>query len=366
MSSGRDSPPTPRPLPTPPTMDEINSILNRATGLTTIKVKKPDGAYGIVTERLPQTEEETQISKKLGEVLKKSFLQIESLIDTDPGSLADYAPFINTLNNVSQERANDMSVLTNIPNFKEFSEQFERRGSEILEKEFAKRRNEQDAFLANRGLNQSSQGIAMRNSLASEKAEAMMRNKETASARAYDERAKFLQDSSNVYQARELERVGRLQNSEAIANLQNKEIQEQNANRQRQLQNQGDLFNTVDTYLYRDKKDSQIFGANAEQQMLGNNNQTNTNRLQRYQVESGNILAENAQDLERFKARDVSPGFGQMAMGLVGQVAGGTLGSMGSSFGSTLGKGLGNNVLKNWGNQVKQESGGGQWQKVML
>lgn len=364
MSSGSDEAPTPRDLPSPPTMDEINSILNKATGIHSIKVKKPDGTYEAVTERLPQTKEEKELTQKFGEVLQKSFSQIQRLIDTDPGTLANYTPFIKTLNNVSKERANDMSILTNIPNFKEFSEQFEKRGAEILEKEFKKRGNEQDAFLANRGLNQSSQSIAMRNSLASERAEAMMRNKETASSRAYDERSKFLQDSTNVYQAHEMERMGRLQNQEVMANLENKAIQEQNANRQLQLQNQYGLYSTADGRLYRDQKDSQNYATNSENNILSSNNQANANRLQGYGIESGNIIAQNQHDLERYKARDVSPDFGQMALGLVGQVGGATLGGMGGQFGSTLGKGMGEKFLKNWGNQGKQSSGG-QWQKVM-
>ena len=96
MSSGSDEAPTPRDLPSPPTMDEINSILNKATGIHSIKVKKPDGTYEAVTERLPQTNEEKELTQKFGEVLQKSFSQIQRLIDTDPGTLANYTPFIET------------------------------------------------------------------------------------------------------------------------------------------------------------------------------------------------------------------------------------------------------------------------------
>jgi hypothetical protein len=333
---GGDEAPPARDLPPPPTMDEINSFLNKVTGIQSVKVKKPDGSFEIVTEKMPQTDDEKKIASHLGSVMKKSFESINQLIDTDPGKTVDYSPFIKILANVSNERSSDMSALTNIPNFTEYADQFEKRGAEVLEREFRARGNEQEAMLASRGLGKSSESIAMRNSLFGQRAESLAKNKESASLRAYEERNKFLEDSANVYKTKELERRGRLENAEATANLENKSISDETANRQRKLQNQSGLFDLTDKIAYRQKKDDATYASVGEQNLLNASNQTNNNRLQRYGIESGNILHQNQQDLERFATRDQSPGFGQMALGALGTLGGQALAPVTAGFGQHI------------------------------
>lgn len=334
MSSDDGDTPQMRPLPQMPTMAELMDVFDHITGVETIKVKGANGKEQLVTKRIQRSLEEQEKFTMLGKTIKRSFQALRKMSNYNPLAVVDYAPFLNVINTVNQNRKNDMEQLSNLSDFDSYVKKFKETGNTIIQNEFQKAENENNAYLADSGYSNSSAAIAMRNSLVSEKAKALAQN--DLSGNLYGEQLKAADQTNrrNEFEFRELGRQGLLQSAEYEHQLKNQQFNQRNAERQQYLQNQTNLWGLADSVVDRDQRYAMASQLGALSNQI--TQQTNANKINAYSAEAGAINTANQIDQQAYVNR--GPSFGEAVLGLgmtgLGAYGGSYLGAMGNAMGN--------------------------------
>ena len=117
MCFGNDDPPPPPYIPPPPPPQEILDVIDEVTGTQTITVTGSDGKKRRMIQKLPRTQEEEALNQEAGRLMDKAIGEMKRLYDYDPSQLVHYAPFVDVINSLNQERSEDMAEFTKFPYF---------------------------------------------------------------------------------------------------------------------------------------------------------------------------------------------------------------------------------------------------------
>lgn len=242
MSFGSKKAPQAPYYPPVPPKEELMDVIDHISGTQAITVVGADGKKKRVVERLPRTAEEQRLYDEAGALMNRAIGEIQRLSAYDPTAIVDFAPFVDVMNVLNTERQADIQELSKLPDFNTFVKDFKAMGNTIIQEEFKKAEGENNAYLANRGYTDSSAAIAMRNSLAGEKARALQQ--QDVSGNMYGEQLKSadLANRMNTFQFREQARAGQLQKAQAEHQLKLSQYEQAETKRQQALQNQYGLF----------------------------------------------------------------------------------------------------------------------------
>ena len=336
---GNDSPPSAPYYPPVPPKEELLDVIDEVTGTQAITVVGADGKKKRVVSRLPRSEAEQKLYDDAGELMNKAIVEIKKLSDHDPAAVVDFAPFVDVMNSLNAERQADIAELSKLPDFNQYVDDFKAMGNTIIQDEFKKAENENNAYLANRGYADSSAAIAMRNSLVSEKAKALQQQDVNGNLYGEQLKAADLANRMNTYGFREQGRMGQLQNAQAEHQLKLGQYDQSNAMRQQALQNQYGLFSTG----------AKIQGDDANKAMatrapeLANTifQQSNMDSLNRHNAQIGQINSQYQNQLASYNSQ--RPSFGDTVLQLGGMGVGAYFGGpMGAMMGGQAGKTAGN------------------------
>ena len=339
MSFGSKKPPAVPYYPPVPPKEEVLDVIDTITGTQSITVVGADGKKNRMVSRLPRSQVEQKLYDDAGELMDKAIVEIKRLSNYDPAAVVDFAPFVDVMNNLNTERQADIAQLSKLPDFNQYVDDFKAMGNTIIQDEFKKAENENNAYLANRGYADSSAAIGMRNSLVGEKAKALQQ--QDVNGNLYGEQLKSadLANRMNTYGFREQGRMGQLQTAQAEHQLKLGQYDQSNAMRQQALQNQYDLFSTG----------AKIRGDDASKAMatrapdLANTifQQSNMDSLNRHNAQISQINSQYQNQLARYNNQ--GPSFGDTMLQLGGMGAGAAFGGpMGAMMGAQAGKTAGN------------------------
>jgi hypothetical protein len=244
MSFGGDDTPSAPSYPPVPPKEELMDVIDYISGVQAITVIGPDGKKKRAIERLPFTPEQQRLHDEAGDLMDKAIVEMKKLNTYNPAEVVDFAPFINVMNSLNQESLNDIAELSKLPDFNQYVSDFKAMGNEIIQQEFKKAEAENMAYLANRGYADSSAEIAMRQGLATEKANALRQN--DINSNVYGQQLKAMDQANrrNEFSFREEGRLGQLQRAQMEHQLKVDQFNQMNTQRQQALQNQYGLFST--------------------------------------------------------------------------------------------------------------------------
>jgi|GEM_PF-2397956 len=349
MCFGSDAPESPQ-LAKPPAPQEMLDVMDELTGTKTVTATDPvTGKKVRLIQQLPRSKEEQALYDEAGVLMDKAIGEMKRLYDYDPSQIVNYAPFVNTLNALNQERTEDMAKLTQIPDFTRYVDEFKGMQKTILDEEFARRGNELQEGLNRKGYGNSTGSAEMKAALAKEQSMANQKSNVDALTYAQQLEAQDLARRTQEYGLREATREGRLASARAEYGLQKEYAQSLENQRDKALQHQANLFQTG----------ANIRGADTNKKMstmapnlaLAEFTAKNNNALNYYNADVNRIKSQYDMDLAEHNSQP--PSFGQMALGLgttLGSaylMGGGGLGGFGSSFFGGATGGAAANLLSN-------------------
>ena len=313
---GNDSPPPAPYYPPVPPPEELMDVIDHVTNTQTITVVGADGKKKRVIERLPRTPEEQALYDQAGELMTRAITEIQRLNAYDPGALVDFAPFVQVMNDLGQERRQDMEELTRLPDFNQTVQDFKDMNRRVLEEEFTRQANEGREYLNRRGYGDSTAAIEMRNTLGKNKAQALEESQVRGDMYGEQLKAADLGNRQAAYALREQGRKDQLERAHLEHQLKLDQKAQLDAARQQALQNQMGLFNVG----------AGIRGEDANRAMatrapdLANTifQQSNADRLNRYQAEISRINAQYQSQMASFQS--TPPSFGDTLLNLGGRL----------------------------------------------
>jgi hypothetical protein len=313
---GNESPPPAPSYPPVPPPEELMDVIDQVTNTQTITVVGADGKKKRVIERLPRTPEEQALYDQAGLLMTRALTEIQRLNAYDPGALVDFAPFVQVMNDLGQERTKDMEELTRLPDFNQTVQAFKDMNRRILEEEFTRQVNEGREYLNRRGYGDSTAAIEMRNTLGKNKAQALEESQLRGDLYGQQLKAADLSNRQAAYALREQVRMGQLQRAQMEHQLKLDQKAQLDAARQQALQNQRDLFNTGAGIRGEDTNKAMATRAPD----LANTifQQSNMDTLNRYNAQLNQINAQYQNQMASFQS--TPPSFGDTLLSLGGRV----------------------------------------------
>jgi hypothetical protein len=336
MCFGNDDPPPAPYIPPPPPPQEILDVIDEVTGTQTITVVGADGKKRRMIQRLPRTPEEESLYQEAGRLMDKAIGEMKRLYDYDPSQLVHYAPFVETLNALNQERSEDMAALTKFPDFNGYVEEFKGMQKSIIDEEYRRESNRLEESLAHKGLSDSTTGREERNLLT--RNSVLARQRAAAEAQMYGEQLKGadLANRANAFGLRETARQGRLSAAATEYDLQKDYAAQLGQQRNKALTHQARLYDVASGI--RGADNSKAMATMAPNMALAEFGASNNNALNYYNADVGRITKQYGMELDAHKAQ--GPGFGQTLLHLGGMAGMAMLGAPSSS------------VLGGWGTKL--------------
>ena len=327
---GDDDPPPAPYIPPVPPPQEMLDVIDEVTGTQTITVTGADGKKRRMIQRLPRTAEEEALYQEAGQLMERSIAEMRRLYDDDPRQLVPYAPFVETVNALNQERSQDMAELTQFPDFNGYVQEFKDMQKSIIDEEYGSASNALEENLAHKGLADSTVGREERNLLT--RNAAMARQRASAEAQMMGEQIKGadLANRTNAFNLREATRQGRLSAAATEYDLQKDYAQQQMTQRDRALAHQSHLY-TIAAGI-RGADNNRAMGTMAPQMALAEFNATNNNALNYYNADVNRITRQYGMEMDAHRSR--APGFGQNLLHLGGM---GGMAMLGAPSNSILG-----------------------------
>lgn len=314
---GDNDPPSVPYIPPPPPPQEILDVIDEVTGTQTITVVGSDGKKRRMIQRLPRTSEEEALYQEAGRLMEKAISEMKKLYNYDPQQLVHYAPFVETLNVLNQERSEDMATLTKFPDFNGYVSEFKEMQKSIIDEEYKRASNTLEEDLAHKGLTDSSTGREERNLLT--RNAAIARQRAAAEAQLYGEELKSadLANRANAFNLRETARQGRLSAAATEYELQKDYAAQLEKQRDRALTHQARLYDVAAGIRRADN--NKAMATMAPNMALAEFNATNNNALNYYNADVNRITRQYGMELDAHKAK--GPGFGQNLLHLGGMGA---------------------------------------------
>ena len=339
MCFGNDDPPPVPYIPPVPPPQEMLDVIDEVTGTQTITVLGANGKKQRLIQKLPRTQEEEEFFKMIGDITNSAIKNIKELSASDPGQLVDFAPFVETLNLLNEERSQDMAELTKFPDFNAYVSEFKDMQKLIIDEEYTRASTMLEERLAHTGRSQGTTAREERNLLTRHAAEA--RQKANVDAQLYGEQLKSadITNRTNAYHLREATRQGRLSVASGDYELK-KDFAAQLERRRANLL--GEQYGLLHTTTGIQKADTnKALSTMAPNMALGEFAATNNNALNYYNAGVDRLTKQHRMEMDAHNAR--GPGFGQSLLQLGGMGIGAYLGGpMGAMVGGSAGKVAGN------------------------
>lgn len=159
----KKAPPAPV-IPAAPKVPEFESFINRITGTEVRKVRRTDGSQSTEVVRIRTPQEEAFFTGVQNE-FRNAVDGIKDAYAMAPEALPDFAPFMNALGRVNQERIKDLAKVAGLPQVEEDVKRFRDISNQYLNERAGQESEALENMLAQRGLSQSSEGDKMRRDL---------------------------------------------------------------------------------------------------------------------------------------------------------------------------------------------------------
>ena len=230
-------------LPSPPQMEETMDVIDKIAGVQSIVRTGSNGKKERVIERLPRSREDEALYNEAGNIMSNALRNIQNLHAVDPNAALNYAPFINTINALNEQRGHDMARLVNVPNFAQFAQDFKNSEQASIREQYREMRNARQNELV--GLGYGIDSTAWANSSAAIDAE------EAKALRGIDVRAQMagqeygkgeLQNRLLAYGLGEEARGAQRQSAIDELNARQQQLAERELRRQHSIAEQGNLY----------------------------------------------------------------------------------------------------------------------------
>lgn len=230
-------------MPAAPKPEDVMDVVDTINGTQSITRVGANGKKQRVIERLPRTAQEEAIYREAGNIMTNTLRNIQNLYNVDPNAAMNYAPFVNTIQGLQQERSADVARLINMPDFAQFAQDFKTTEQANIREQFGEARNQTQSQLA--GMGYGTDSTAWQN------AQAAINAEESKASRGLDVRSKLagqeyaqneLQNRIMGYTMGEHGRQDRQQSAATELGIQREQLNEREANRQRRVAEQAGLL----------------------------------------------------------------------------------------------------------------------------
>lgn len=341
---GRSSSPPPAPqIAPPPPPKEMNDFMDNIARVKFVSAVDPTtGKKILVKDEMPRRPEDQRLYDAAHTIINNAVSEFQRLYTYDPSSIVSRAPFINTLNEINQERGAEMQRLMNIPDFTRYVDEFKTLQKTILDDEFTRSSDELEAGLARRGYSDSTAGAEFRALLASNKARAQQQLAVEATQLGQQFRGQYLGQAAQEYGMNEMPRAAREQTAGTEYQAQLQEQADLNQQRQEALNHQQIMLNTGAGIIQNDQNVRMGAADSGAQIALGEVGQANAAQYAAYNAGVNAQMNQHRMDMERYRAQPSS-----WQQQLLGQ----TIGTAGQ-FGSGMLFGNPNTVAGGWGQRL--------------
>ncbi len=321
-------------LPKPPAEKPFIDFMDQIAGVKLVDATDPvTGKKMRVVQRLPRSKEDQQFYDLAGQLLGRAMKEMGTLYQNDPQQIVHFAPFVEAINVLNQERGGDIARLTNLPDFTRYVDEFKDMQFTLLDDAFKRQENAQQETLNRSGYGHGSTASAeFKAALASERAladqQVGLQAREFAEG-LYD---RDLSRRTGEYGLRENTRQNRFADLQARFGLQKDYAGQLIGQEDRQMGHKGALFDVGNKIRTDDfaKADARPLLQAQIQDYVAKNNREN----QIYSTQVHGALGKGGIDAQRFRDRRKGFGerFGDFAMDGFNSFVGG--------FGKTLGFGF--------------------------
>lgn len=317
MCFGNDDPPPAPYIPPPPPPPEMLDVIDEVTGTQTITVTGSDGKKRRVIQKLPRTPEEESLYQEAGRLMDKAIGEMKRLYDYDPRQLVPYAPFVEALNALNNERSEDMAELTKFPDFNGYVSEFKDMQKSIIDEEYRRESNRLEESLAHKGLSDSTVAREERNLL--NRNAALARQRAGAEAHLMGEQLKGadLANRAGAFGLRETARQGRLSAAATEYDLHKDYAAQLEHQRDKAISHQSQLYNIAANIRATDN--TKAMATMAPNMALAEFTASGNNALNFYNADVNRATQQYGMELAAYKA--TPPGFGQNLLHLGGMGA---------------------------------------------
>jgi hypothetical protein len=329
LFSEDDPPPAPY-IPPPPPPPEMLDVIDEVTGTQTVTVTGSDGKKRRVIQKLPRTPEEENLYQEAGRLMDKAIGEMKRLYDYDPRQLVHYAPFVESINALNQERAQDMAELTQFPDFNGYVSEFRDMQRSIIDEGYRRESNILEETLAHKGLSDSTVAREERNLL--NRNAMLARQRAGVEAQVVGEQMKGadLANRANAFSLREAGRQGRLSAAATEYDLQKDYAAQVGQQRDRAIAHQARLYDVAAGI--RETDNNKAMSTMAPNMALAEFTASGNNALNFYNAQVDRTTRQYDMDLAAYKAQP--PGFGKTLLQLGGM---GAMAMMSAPSSSVLG-----------------------------
>lgn len=341
MCGGNDSPPAAPVIAAPPPPPEILDTIDEITGTETVTATDPaTGKKKRITRSLPLSQEQQAILDRASQLMDTSIGEMNRLYTYGPQNIVDFAPFVETFNNLNAERTADMQRLTQIPDFTSYVNEFKTMQRDILNEEFETRANQLQEELNRTGYANSTASRELKSALAKQQSRANQQLGVDAMEYGQNLYDRDLGRRSQEFGFREATRQGREASARTAYGLEKEYKDSLEQQRQMALTHQKNLYGIGES----------IKGAHTAKQLqtmaprlaLAEFQATDQSQMNHYNAEVNRTMANYNMQMQNHNAQP--PSFGQQLMTVGGQLAGAYLGGPG---GAAAGGALANNIQSN-------------------
>lgn len=289
-------------LPPPPSPAKFQGVFDVVRGVESKEGFAPDGTKILINKKIPKEKymspEELSLYNSSYDLIKNSAQQIERLNQYDPLETVPYRNFIDTIEDVTKKRMNDVRELFgSMPDYNTFLGNLQALNRSNIEGEFKRKENEMDEFLNRRGYGSSTGSAEMKAALARERAQALNQSDFDSQLRAQQWRQNELESRGNEYRLRDQSNVARLSAAEDAYNLHRADQQSVDQRRQQALTNQYNLYNMGSGVV--EGENQKALASMAPQLALQWQEQRNTQNANNYQQRINAINANYQNQLQR-------------------------------------------------------------------
>jgi len=330
MCFGNDDPPPAPYIPPPPPPPEMLDVIDEVTGTQTVTVTGSDGKKRRVIQKLPRTPEEESLYQEAGRLMDKAIGEMKRLYDYDPSQLVHYAPFVESINALNRERAEDMAELTQFPDFNGYVSEFKEMQRAVIDEGYRQESNILEEALAHKGLSDSTVAREERNLLNRNAILARQRAGVEAQMMGEQMKGADLANRTNAFSLREAGRQGRLNAAATEYDLQKDYATQVGQQRDKAMAHQAHLYDVAAGI--RGGDNSKAMATMAPNMALAEFNASSNSALNFYNADVNRTTQQYDMDLAAYKARP--PGFGETLLHLGGM---GAMAMMSAPSSSVLG-----------------------------
>lgn len=297
-------------LPPPPKEKPFLDFIDEISRTKVVDATDPvTGKKQRIIQRLPRFNEDQQFYDVAGQLLGRAMQEMSALFQNDPRQIVPFAPFIEDINRVGQERMGDIARLTNLPDFTRYVDDFKNMQYTLLDDAYKRQENAQQEALNRSGYGHGSTASAeFRAALGSERALAEQQVGLQAQDFAEGLYDRDLARREGEYGFRENTRQNRFADLQARYGLQTDYAAQLMNQEDRQMGHKGVLFDAANQI--RNNDFSKANGLPLLQSQIQDYAVKNNRENDIYKTQTSGVLGKGHIDAQRFAHR--RKGFGEM------------------------------------------------------